>query len=210
MDEIKEAVNGSCQQGLKPDIFAENEGKSPALSPEGVQQGNSVPQKAGKQQSTAHINNAPKRKNKKKDRHLSVRERKAVALMVSGMSQKDALISAGYSESVATTQAHDVLGKPLVIRALDKAFIDAGIDVTRLAKKHNELLDCKKVISATVIHDRDADSQTNDFIEVPDGQVQVKALELAYKVRGDFAPELHAVVTESYGDRIRRIRAENP
>jgi hypothetical protein len=126
------------------------------------------------------------------------------------MSQKDALISAGYSESVATTQAHDVLGKPLVIRALDKAFIDAGIDVTRLAKKHNELLDCKKVISATVIHDRDADSQTNDFIEVPDGQVQVKALELAYKVRGDFAPELHAVVTESYGDRIRRIRAENP
>ena len=210
MDEIKEAVNGSCQQGLKPDIFAENEGKVQALSPEGVQQGNSVPQKAGKQQSTAHINNAPKRKNKKKDRHLSARERKAVALLVSGMSQKDALISAGYSESVATTQARDVLGKPLIIRALDKAFIDAGIDVTRLAKKHNELLDCKKVISATVIHDRDADSQTNDFIEVPDGQVQVKALELAYKVRGDFAPELHAVVTESYGDRIRRIRAENP
>ena len=210
MDEIKEAVNGSCQQGLKPDIFAENEGKSPALSPEGVQQGNSVPQNAGKQESTAHINNAPKSKNKKKDRHLSVRERKAVALMVSGMSQKDALISAGYSESVATTHAHDVLGKPLVIRALDKAFIDAGIDVTRLAKKHNELLDCKKVISATVIHDRDADSQTNDFIEVPDGQVQVKALELAYKVRGDFAPDVHAVVTESYGDRIRRIRAENP
>ena len=210
MDDINQAVNGSCQQGLKPDIFAENEGKSPALSPEGVQQGNSVPQNAGKQESTAHINNAPKSKNKKKDRHLSVRERKAVALMVSGMSQKDALISAGYSESVATTQAHDVLGKPLVIRALDKAFIDAGMDVTRLAKKHNELLDCKKVISATVIHDRDADSQTNDFIEVPDGQVQVKALELAYKVRGDFAPELHAVVTESYGDRIRRIRAENP
>ncbi len=210
MDEINLAVNGSCQQGLKPDIFAENEGKSPALSPAGVQQGNSVPQKAGKQQSTAHIKSAPKRKNKKKDRHLSVRERKAVALMVSGMSQKDALISAGYSESVATTQAHDVLRKPLVIRALDKAFIDAGIDVTRLARKHNELLDCKKVISATVIHDRDADSQTNDFIEVPDGQVQVKALELAYKVRGDFAPELHAVVTESYGDRIRRIRAENP
>ena len=39
MDEIKEAVNGSCQQGLKPDIFAENEGKVQALSPEGVQQG---------------------------------------------------------------------------------------------------------------------------------------------------------------------------
>ena len=210
MDDIKEAVNGSCQQGLNPDIFAENEGKSPALSPEGVQQGNSVPQNAGKQESTAHINNAPKSKNIKKDRHLSARERKAVALLVSGMSQKDALISAGYSESVATTQAHDVLGKPLVIRALDKAFIDAGIDVTRLAKKHNELLDCQKVISAMVINDRDADSQTNDFIEVPDGQVQVKALELAYKVRGDFAPELHAVVTESYGDRIRRIRAENP
>ena len=210
MDDINQAVNGSCQQGLKPDIFAENEGKSPALSPKGVQQGNSVPQKAGKQQSTAHINNAPKRKNKKKDRHLSGKERIAIACRVAGMNQKDSLLTAGYSESVALKHPEQVFGNTTVIRALDKAFIDAGMDVTRLAKKHNELLDCKKVISAMVINDRDADSQTNDFIEVPDGQVQVKALELAYKVRGDFAPDVHAVVTESYGDRIRRIRAENP
>jgi hypothetical protein len=174
---------------------------------------------AGQQASTAHVHKASKgnekakeEKNKKKERHLSARERKAVALRVSGLSQKDSLISAGYSESVATTRAHDVLGKPLVLKALEKAFKDAGLDVIKLAQKHLQLLEAKKVISTVVLQPGEAVSakgETMDIVEVNDGQVQVKALELAYKVRGDFAPERHAVVTESYADRIKRIRGES-
>ena len=145
---------------------------------------------------------------KKKDRALSQREATAVAMLQAGYSKKDALITAGYSPITASTNPTCVLGKPIVQRALMQAFEKRGITAENLANKHAELLDAKKTISALVIGDRDkdADDKTFDFVEVPDSQVQVKALELAYKVRGDLAPEVHAVVTESYSDRIKRIR----
>jgi len=189
-------------------------------APETPQEKITVPETTGTQEQTAQIMPAPIPQEKtqkeegsprgkergKKDRELSVRERKAVALLLMGHSRKDALILAGYSENTATHNPAVILGKPVVLRALMKAFEDAGISVTKLAKKQLQLLEAKKVVSAVVLGSPDANGKTIDFVEVPDNQTQVKALELAYKVRGDFAPEVHAVVTESYADRIKRLR----
>ena len=146
---------------------------------------------------------------KKKERGLSVRERKAIAFILEGKTKKDALIAAGYSENTATHNPNSVLGKNVVIRALMKAFEDAGISETKLAQKQLQLLDAKKIISTVVRKTGeavDANRKTMDFVEVDDNLAQVKALELLYKVRGDFAPEVNAVVTESYAERIKRLR----
>ena len=136
---------------------------------------------------------------KEKERGLSVRERKAIAFILEGKTKKDALISAGYSENTATHNPNSVLGKNVVIRALTKAFEDAGISESKLAQKHMELLDAKKVVPIGA----------GDYVECDDGQTQIRAVELAYRVRGDFAPEVHAVVTETYGQRIKRLRGES-
>lgn len=53
----------------------------------------------------------------------------------------------------------------------------------KLAAKHDELLFAKKVVSAKIVG-KDANEQTDDFIEVDDYQTQIKALDLAYKVKG--------------------------
>ena len=127
-----------------------------------------------------------------------MREAIAVSGIVSGLTQKDALISAGYSENTATHNPDTVLGKSVVIRAILRALQRAGITEDCIAEKHRALMDCKKVVPIGA----------GDYVEAEDGQTQIKAVELAYKLRGDFAPELHAVVTESYGQRIKRLRGE--
>jgi hypothetical protein len=53
----------------------------------------------------------------------------------------------------------------------------------KLMRKHDQLLEATKVVSARTTG-KDADSQTDDFIDVPDYQTQYKALELGYKVKG--------------------------
>lgn len=52
----------------------------------------------------------------------------------------------------------------------------------KLITKHEELLEATKQIS--VRGGKDANAETDDFIEVPDYQVQAKVLELGYKVKG--------------------------
>ena len=167
-------------------------------------------ERPAEQEQTAHINPDSEKKKgknpsktkgkekKKKERGLSVREAIAVSGIVSGFTQKDALISAGYSENTATHNPDTVLGKSVVIRAILRALQRAGITEDCIAEKHRALMDCKKVVPIGA----------GDYVEAEDGQTQIKAVELAYKLRGDFAPELHAVVTESYGQRIKRLRGE--
>ena len=50
---------------------------------------------------------------------------------------------------------------------------------------HQEGLEANKVISAKIVG-KDADGNTDDFIEVPDHPTRLKAVELAYKVKNKF------------------------
>jgi Terminase small subunit len=130
---------------------------------------------------------------------LTIKEKKIVKGLVSGMTAKDSLISAGYSESTALARGKDIIGKERIQRAILQAMAKLGLDEDYLIGKHKELMDCQKVVPIGA----------GDYVETVDGQTQVKALELAYKLRGDFSPELHAVVTETYGQRIKRLRGES-
>lgn len=54
-----------------------------------------------------------------------------------------------------------------------------------LIGKHKKLLNAKKVISA-VIMGKEANEKDHDFIEVDDCPTQLKALDMAYKVRDKY------------------------
>ncbi len=71
----------------------------------------------------------------------------------------------------------------------------ADLGLGRGLKKLDQLLESTKPIAATVIHQagkgkgaRDADSTTTDFVEVPDNQTQVKALDILLSL-GDYYPD---------------------
>lgn len=71
----------------------------------------------------------------------------------------------------------------------------ADLGLGRGLKKLDQLLESTKQIAATVIHTagkskgpKEADSVTTDFVEVPDNQTQVKALDILLSL-GDYYPE---------------------
>lgn len=71
----------------------------------------------------------------------------------------------------------------------------ADLGLGRGLKKLDQLLESTKPIAATVIHTagknkgaKDADSTTTDFVEVPDNQTQVKALDILLSL-GDYYPD---------------------
>lgn len=70
---------------------------------------------------------------------------------------------------------------------------------TKLLSKHEQLLDATKPVSARVTN-KDAGVDTDDFIEVPDNQTQVKALELAYKVKGRLDAKNQLNISQKQGD----------
>jgi len=135
---------------------------------------------------------------KKQSDKLSPREAKAVSLLKSGKAKTktEALKKAGYSDSVARTRQAEVLGKPRVQSALLKAFEKIGINDTYLAKKHKDLIEA--VTPATM------NTQSG-----PNHQAIAKGLDMAYKLRGEYAPEKHETLTESYAERIKRLESED-
>jgi hypothetical protein len=83
-------------------------------------------------------------------------------------------------------------------------FLDkAGMDDIHLSKKLKEGLDATKVISVIPIPPKearpgtgdlpDANSKNIDFVDVPDFNVRVKYLDMAYKLKDKFPAERHKI-----------------
>ncbi len=72
--------------------------------------------------------------------------------------------------------------KSSVKAAIQQLMDKKGITWGRIADKLSEGLDAKKVVSA-IITGKDADSRTDDFIEVPDYATQHKFMDSAIKIR---------------------------
>ena len=158
----------------------------------------------------------PTKKPSSKPKPLTPREKRLLAALPEANTLQEALIQAGYSKATAKSSADRTIsriaGKSGIVDALEKQ----GIDQELLALKHLEGLEAYKVISATVIHksggkagdNKEADSKTNDFIEVPDFPARHKHLDTIHKLRSDFPNEkidLNAVVAHTievvnYGD----------
>lgn len=67
-----------------------------------------------------------------------------------------------------------------------------GLSDTRLISKLDELVDAKRTVSA--ISGKDANAGTVDFIDVPDYQTQVKALDIALKLKKKYDPPVQVNV----------------
>lgn len=114
---------------------------------------------------------------------LTGRQRKLIKGLVDGKPQKVAAKEAGLNESYAS----QILKEPKVRDAFNALLDKMGLSDEMLIGKHKQLLDAQKTIS--VVSGKDAGANSMDFVDVPDSQVQVKALELAYKLKGSFAAE---------------------
>lgn len=87
-----------------------------------------------------------------------------------------AMMEAGYDPTTAKNPSNLTNSKGF------QELMEQYLPDTKLFLKHDELLQATKQLSAR--NGKDANAETDDFIEVPDYQVQVKALELGYKVKG--------------------------
>lgn len=133
-----------------------------------------------------------------------------------------AMITAGYAENVARSPKQNLLDRSGVLNAKEK-WLDIlsrkGITVDKLADKQVEWIDAKKVVSAQVIVKKGtptsqangelppADSKTNDFIEVPDYQTQLKAGEMLREDFG-FKQQAGSSVTFNFSQKVGKQREE--
>lgn len=119
----------------------------------------------------------------------TVKQIKALQLMNGGMSKRQAMIQAGYSTYVAEKPYKDFLGAAGVksqIVSMATMLEDAKLNTVYMVEKFKEWLEAQKVVSARVVAAKgkpssfdeeleEADSKTDDFIEVPDYKTQLEA-----------------------------------
>jgi hypothetical protein len=133
-----------------------------------------------------------------KPKKLNLKQKKLIKEIVGGKTQKAAAKTVGYSE----TYASEILKKPEVVVTIQDLMSSMGLSDGALLIKHKELLNAQKQISGV----RDSDSGSIEFIEVPDHQVQFKALEAAYKLKGAFSETVKIEVSDSMAEMMKSAR----
>ena len=103
-----------------------------------------------------------------------------------GLNQSAVAREKGISQQAINQRMH----KPAVRSALQEAFRKIGISTRYKAKKFKELLEQKKLQDCDIfIKDENGklkvNKNSNDFIEVEDGNVRLGALKLLCQVEGD-------------------------
>lgn len=128
------------------------------------------------------------------------RDRRLIRIILKNpeMPHNEAMIKAGFSEKTANHQAKRTVERSCIQTPIMKALEKSGINDEHLADKIKEGLECKKVISATVIH-KDKEGKTeqiDDFIEVPDNPTQHRYVETALKLKNSYPdPNIDISVT---------------
>lgn len=113
-----------------------------------------------------------------------IKRKKVVKAVAEGKTLKEAGTLAGYKETNAAEQASRVMLRP-DSKILFRKLLDKVITDDRLASKYSDLLEATKVISATVVgNPQEANSETKDFIEVPDYPTQLKTADSISKLKG--------------------------
>jgi len=127
---------------------------------------------------------------------LTVLERKAVEGLLEGKSQTQAMLDAGYSEGMAQKQQKKVFSRERVRTAIVAAMEDMGIDVEMLTQVLRDGLSADRVIG----------SKLGDMMSLPDHGIRHKFLLTALELRGEFPQKEERLVTETYEEKIFRIR----
>jgi len=104
---------------------------------------------------------------------ITVRERKLIDGVMSGQSQTQAAIAAGYPERSARVEASKVMNRPDIRNYWRARLCDAGLDDDSLARKLRSLVESQAV----------GMTKDGDVVPLgPDNHAQIKALEMAYKI----------------------------
>lgn len=107
--------------------------------------------------------------------------------MLEGYSLRQARLKAGYSTSYAEKTGLAVQ-KTLknYLDSIKEKFARKGLNDEYMAEKFKEWMEAKKVVSAKILvlggGEKGATSQTDDFIEVPDYDTQIKAYDRYDKI----------------------------
>ena len=128
---------------------------------------------------------------------LSSKERGAVVGVIEGKTKTQAMIDAGYSESTAVKRQEMVFGRERVQDAFIAAFESQGLRADTLARIIEEGLEATRTLE---------NKNEGRPLAVPDYHIRHKYLETILKVIGAFAPQKQEVVTDTYEDRLRRMR----
>lgn len=103
--------------------------------------------------------------------NLTIKQRKFVEGVVSGLPKRSAAIQAGYSERSAHAIAHENLNKPEIIKTLEAIMEENGISDSYIADKLIEL----------------ANAETNGN---PYWPARARALDMMLKVKGYYSQEI--------------------
>lgn len=104
---------------------------------------------------------------------MTNRQKKRAKIIGENGTTKAELLAAGYALSTATKQPPTVMKAKGWLEILNEKLPDE-----KLLTKHDEALEANK------IHGTE-----NNFIEIPDHQTRLKAVELGYKLKGKLTPE---------------------
>ncbi len=120
--------------------------------------------------------------------------------VIEGKTKTQAMIDAGYSETTAVKRQEMVFGRERVQDAFIAAFESQGLGADTLARIIEEGLEATR----TVENKKEGRSLT-----VPDYHIRHKYLETTLKVIGAFAPQKQEVVTDTFEDRLRRMKEKH-
>lgn len=127
-----------------------------------------------------------------KERKLTLRQRKFIKnYMETGNGTESARL-AGYKgkDNVLGAIATRLLKNVKISAVLEKLKEKAGLTDEYLLQKHKELLEAQKLHSCNIFVKKDKagkyviNKNSDDFIEVPDSNVQLGALKLAFQLNG--------------------------
>lgn len=134
---------------------------------------------------------------------LSLREALVVKGFLEGRTATDAMIAAGYSRSTSISRPYSVLEKSRVKVALREAMERQGLTTEQLAKTLHRGLNAKKVQRLLV---KDTVQEFSDI----DHATRHHFLETACRLRGEDPDRQTDTTTETFEQRIRRLRGLAP
>jgi phage terminase small subunit len=126
---------------------------------------------------------------------LTLKQRKFLSYYLQSGNATQSAIKAGYKCSAS---GQENLEKPLIREAFQRLLDKHKLTDKRIAEKLNQLLNCKRIQSCQVFIKEEngkmvANENSNDFIEVDDNPVQLKALELLVKLKERFSPAVEDI-----------------
>lgn len=157
--------------------------------------------------------------------YMNIRQQKYKKNRIAGMNAYNAAISAGYAHAYAVHATERIDPK---LTSLNNYLERVGLTDKVLAQKLSQLTDATKVIGYLHQYQRGDKGRiekispqeviSNEFIETPDNQIRLKALELLAKLKQHLSDKVHIdqsthikqIVWEVNGSKIQAPRKPRP